>query len=503
MGGLMLSMALACQPAPKPLPGQDSATIESAQTKGESRAEIITTKASPKKEKAVASISSPEIQAAKIIAQDRLLIKAQPPMAELAPLPPQGVEAIRATITESDSPRPSLPGYFVPLIDEESPPSISRFYGDLKKLEKQSAKEADEAPTKVRLLFYGASGTAADLWTAYVRNYLQARFGKGGPGMVSVGKHNSWSRHHEVSIRTSNPKHWRKEHPQIQSARKDGLFGIMGASMSADSSRAWVKFKVKRKSNAAGRIALYELFFLKQPGGGSFDILVDGKRARRVDTDHESTANGRVLLKLPPSSHEIMLRLKGNGEVRFFGMSMETEEPGIVLDTLGINGAHGDIHLGIDEELWREQVQARNPSLYLLAYGTNESVLDPEESIDEYERKYREVIARFKRALPSATCVLFAPGDFPIRDDSGLRPRKRISEIIEVQKRLAHEKGCAFWNGRQFMGGELSMEQWVHSQPPLAKEDYLHFNRLGYLRLGMGIADALMYGYDAGKADAP
>ena len=74
--------------------------------------------------------------------------------------------------------------------------------------------------------------------------------------------------------------------------------------------------------------------------------------------------------------------------------------------------------------------------------------------------------------------------------------RPRLLQIVQVQRDVAWEQGCAFWDGMAFMGGVGSMHTWATSKPRMASRDHIHFTRRGYVRMGMAIADALMVEFD-------
>ncbi len=46
---------------------------------------------------------------------------------------------------------------------------------------------------------------------------------------------------------------------------------------------------------------------------------------------------------------------------------------GVTYETLGINGAQASIMLNWNEAVLRSNIERRNPSLIVLAYGTNEA----------------------------------------------------------------------------------------------------------------------------------
>lgn len=393
-----------------------------------------------------------------------------------------------ATPLAAPLPEP-MPGYFVPVAEPREGEALASFHAAL-----QALAEGRDPDGKVRVAMYGASGTAADISVGYVRTYLQARFGDGGPGFVPMVPLSRWYRHNEVVVEAS--KGWRKEHAQISKGRHDGHYGLLGASFTATARRRWAQAGPKRGSVSSEGIAHAELFFLRQPGGGSFRVRVDDGPAQTVSTAAEAFEPGYHALTMEPGPHTVRIETVDETEVRVFGVVLERAEPGVVVDVLGIDGTRGRNHLTWNEALWADNLRRRAPDLYALSYGTNESV-DAELSIPLYAEDLREQLRRFRRALPEASCLLLGPVDFPIREDGLVKPRPVLRAIMDAQRQVAAEEGCGFWDGLAFMGGELSMIRWVNTDPPLARNDYLHFHRRGGVRKGMALADALLHGLDA------
>jgi hypothetical protein len=47
-----------------------------------------------------------------------------------------------------------------------------------------------------------------------------------------------------------------------------------------------------------------------------------------------------------------------------------------------------------------------------------------------------------------------------------------------------------------FMGGRMSMVDWVEHDPAYGALDHIHYTRRGYVRLGEALHFALLYGLD-------
>lgn len=394
---------------------------------------------------------------------------------------PRAMPALHAPPRDPNEP----PGFFVKIDGDQS---LARFHAALRSGE------------RVRVAMYGASGTASDMAVGYVRTYLQSRFGNGGPGFVPLVPLSRWYRHSEVKVSAS--KAWTKEHAQIRKGRLDGHYGLLGASFYTTKKKQWAEIAPKASSAAAAAVEKIELYYLVQPGGGSFEVHVDGKSHGKVKTAASEIGPGYHAIDVEKGAHTVRITTIGDGEVRVFGAVLEAAQGGIVVDTLGIDGTRSENHLAWNESLWADNFARRDYDLVTLSYGTNESV-DENKDMAKYREDFRTVVTRMQRVLPNADCLVIGPVDFPLRDESGLvQERPQLAEIIAIQRELSPELGCGFWDGIAFMGGVGSMQEWVECDPPLARRDWLHFTGRGAARKGQALCDALMYDYDAvGDAD--
>jgi len=388
-------------------------------------------------------------------------------------------------------------GQFI-LLQRGADDPLQHFHEALRRLDQGLDEDG-----KVRVLLYGASHTAADIYPTYLRAYLQKRFGDGGLGFYPLAKPSKFTRPFGCTI--ENSRGWKIEHAQRSEARDDGYFGLLGASASASKKRDVTRLSfnapLDRKAEPP-KLSRYDLYFLRQPGGGKFQVLFNGKKAFTVDTKAKQPGPGYHSFERPGPPETLEVRPVGDGEVRLFGVTVENEARGVVVDTLGIGGTRASNHLKWDEFVWADNYKRRAPDLVILAYGSNESV-DDDQPIGVYKNNLREVLARMRRASPTTSCVLVGPGDFPLkRPDNSLGPRPRVADVVAVQRELAQEAGCAFWDTVQFMGGEGSMAYWAAAQPAMAMSDHLHLNRRGYTRMGMALADALMFDFDGGSPTA-
>jgi lysophospholipase L1-like esterase len=395
-------------------------------------------------------------------------------------IPQLSVPPITAQETSSDqSAAPTPLGVWTPLQGEVF---LRQFYEALDEL-------ATSQRTKVRVLAYGASHTQADLYTDYLRRYLQLRFGDGGHGFVHMGRVN---RYYKTAGTEISMLHLRARHAQSIRNMQDGALGLLGAEIYGNKVGAYGEVEW-RESSPNTR---FELAYLKAKEGGRLSIQVDKKEITRINTRAQEEAMGFFPFETLPGPRVIRAQVQGGGTVHLLGLTAENDQPGIVVDTLGINGSRMSNQLKWHEGLWTQAIQQRDPSLVIYAFGTNET-MDLHQKMGLYEQEVRDVIARLKRAAPSASCLLLAPFDFPRQEGELWKTRSRLLEILEVQKRVSQEEGCAFWDAYSYMGGPGSMHKWALAHPPHASSDHIHLTAIGYVRAAIAFTDALMRRYDA------
>ena len=380
--------------------------------------------------------------------------------------------------------RPAKPPTFVPIpLEDRSGIALERFYDAL--------REAEAKRGQARILIYGASHTAADIYPDVLRQRLQARFGDGGTGFVMPAKPQKY--YSIPGIRFETSVGWTGTHVKTSTTEVDH-YGLAGQYLEPSGKRARSVFNTRPHGELSGFASMVELFYWKQPGGGRFKVTIDGKATEIATTGKAGPAYKRW--SLPDEHHRIELLARGESPIRIFGMSLERDNPGVVIDTLGIPGARASTQLLWDEALQREHMQRRKPNLVVLAYGTNESG-DDDHAIDDYAARLRKVITRIRLAVPDASCLLIGPSDRPVRlEDGQYVERPRTAEVVATQREVAFEFGCAFFDVVKLMGGPLGMLDWCDGEPPYGASDHVHFTTRGYQVMGNVLYDALMERYD-------
>lgn len=360
-----------------------------------------------------------------------------------------------------------------------------------------AALEDGHAHDDVRILQYGDSHTASDCGVSAFRHALQARFGDGGRGFAAIGR--PWKTYSQIGVHTGMddvfaPTRSARHAGTAASSPLEGRYGLLGVGITGRMrGRAW--------TDVSAPASHVELAYAQEPGGGSFDVFVDGTRTGRVSTQSADVQSGWTAFDVPDAPHRIEVRTVGDGEVVLYGMNLDRAQAGVVVDTLGINGAEVFTPLHWNEDHFAEQLRHAAPDLVVLAYGTNEA-LQTGLSDATYERALVDLLGRVARAVPTASCLLLGPTDLARHPQggSGWVTWPRIGEIIAMQKRVADAAGCAFFDQREAMGGPGSMIEWASEPEPRANVDRVHLHRSGYTQVGTAFATDLMRAYDEWRA---
>src|SRR6185369_7470163 len=111
-----------------------------------------------------------------------------------------------------------------------------------------------------------------------------------------------------------------------------------------------------------------------EPGGGVFEVSSEGKPLGETDTNYAETLSGFETFPIPPGSRKFEIRVK-SGNPKLFGAYFTKPNPGVIYNSLGVNGAYVAILSRMFQERhWSEQLKHYKPDLIIVNYGTNESV---------------------------------------------------------------------------------------------------------------------------------
>jgi lysophospholipase L1-like esterase len=376
--------------------------------------------------------------------------------------------------TPTPAPRPALKV----VRGVENPAGLDKFFRSLSTVKRRIEP--------VRIMHFGDSHTAADILTAEIRRKFQAEFGDGGAGYMVPRNPMSTPRRGVLSGATSG---WSVDGIGGR-VEANGIYGLAGIGLSTTQSdeRAWIEATCNH----------FEVYYLRQPGGGKIDIMVDGMSVLEEPLSLASDAPLPDYFTAPlPADrmHRIEVRTVAPGKTRILGIVTEHIAPGVSYDVLGINGARAKRLTNWNDTAFVDNIVQRKPDLIIVAYGTNE-VSDGDWTIDSYKQMFAGILKRFRRAAPQASILVYGPPD---RSDISLDGK--MAAMIEAQRRAAFEVGAAFWSSYGAMGGPGSMDVWASMG--LGQGDRVHLTKDGYIRMGSMFYEDVYDAFKKYQARAP
>ncbi len=359
---------------------------------------------------------------------------------------------------------------------------LARFYDRVLSLARGTAKE------HVRVAVYGDSNLTSDYLTGHLRRELQARFGDAGHGWVALARPWGWYRHENVRHYGTWPLF-----KQI-AVTTDPVYGrryglaFIAAESRKPGAAAWVA--TAERGSPIGRAAdRFEVHFLKQPRGGSFDILLDGRLVRTVSTASTDHEPGFELVETTDAAHELRCVIKGDGLVRWFGTTLERAPssavtPSIVVDSFGIGAMNFERFSMAEPTLRDAGLRHRSYDLVVVWLGTNAMWPPPNRAWA------KDSIRAIHDALPDASVLIVSPPDSVKPGQRTTDPR--IREIVQQLAEVSAESGAAFWDFREAMGGEASYLEFM--KRGLASPDRAHLSKEGSSFMGQKLLAALFDG---------
>jgi lysophospholipase L1-like esterase len=330
---------------------------------------------------------------------------------------------------------------------------------------------------------FGNSLIAADGVTSVIRARLTQQFTDGGRGLLLADRIGDVGPRARTAHAASG---WRVEScaSDLERTTPLGATGVQHVSEGP----AFSRFKLRGESQAT-------IFWA---GRAPLSLRVDDgpwQRLEAATTDANATDHAHVTqLALEPTQHTLTLRAHRGGAV-VQGVSLERGR-GVVLDTLGVPSADAGLWLSVDEETFRTQLAARAPSLVMLMLGGNEAkrITWGRSSRDDINRDLRALIARVRDAT-GAACLVIGPIDAVVGadHDDPWRERPSLRDVIDIERTVAREEGCAFLDLYAAMGGRGSLSRLADADA--LWDDYVHPRGRDLDMLGQLVVDALLDGY--------
>lgn len=401
---------------------------------------------------------------------------------------------------------------------------------------------------KVNVVHIGDSHIQADLFTAQMRNKMQAVFGNAGFGFTfpySVAKTNN-----SAPIRfsaTGNFQSVRNLYADV--VRPVGLSGIALEPSSAEFSIQMevkdtqyhfthlqiitpqntpsfavslaqknttittkvpkrVTHKIKPGEVLGGIADTYNVSLkaLKKANGLKSDLIRDGKiltipigrtqpkkiiKTTFIPIDLSETVLSHDYASEQPLDKITLIPNPNFNAFALNGLILSNNAPGITYSGIGVNGAKCSDYNKFP--LFYEQLPALQPDLIVISLGTNESF--DKQSGETYFSQLDQMIAAIKAKTPMATILVTTPPPSVLH-------RKYTNTFIADYalkiKENAPSKGYAVWDLFEVFGGNKNI--FNNAAKGLMARDKVHYSKMGYEKQADLFFEAFLQSYETYKS---
>lgn len=346
--------------------------------------------------------------------------------------------------------------------------------------------------TIARVTLYSDSINGSDRTSRALRELFAERFGHAGKGWVPISPGWQYQRPKNVQWRHGGWRVFVVNRGEVEGGRY-GLGGVLAENRRP---RAWARFGTVGDGPIGAQVSLFRLYYQAFPGGGRLSLAVDGGTPQELDTAADEVRDRVHDVRVPEGPHSLELRVT-DGDVRLYGVVMESDPPGVVVDGIPLIGAFTRVLLNFDAEHWAGQIAQREPDLLAFWLGGNDSV---SESVafrpEQYVENYTQVLRNARAGRPEASCLVVSVLDSAERVEGRVRSLQRIPRVVEAQREAALAAGCAFFDAYEATGGMGTMRRWARASPRLVSVDYRHLSSEGALVFANLLYKAMLQGYD-------
>lgn len=346
----------------------------------------------------------------------------------------------------------------------------------------------------LRIVHIGDSHLQADMMSSIVRNGIQNYFGNAGRGMVfpyQLAKSNA-----PADIYATSNIVWqynRCAHPEISIPT-----GVSGFGIHSNQGNAYVYMRLK---DVDGKPQYFnKLTFFLSPDSLCYTLTAPGINTPVSLNAHPGIDAPSFTYQSDSLLSEFKLARNGDcnpsGTFSFYGVSLErTDVPGIVYNTIGVNGAQYDQFTNVP--LFWKQLATLKADMYIVSLGTNEAQnLGIRE--EEMMQKCSNFLDQIRAINPNAIVLITTPAGSYYKAS---KPNAAIQTVSNGMIRFCKEQKLPYWDLYHVSSGYAGAIAW--KKYGLMSHDLVHYNPQGYKLQGQLFLYALAKAFNEFKKQQP
>ncbi|MCK9613707.1 MAG: LysM peptidoglycan-binding domain-containing protein [Bacteroidales bacterium] len=349
-------------------------------------------------------------------------------------------------------------------------------------------KVSQTGTRKLKILHIGDSHIQADIPSGYIRERLQEVLGYGGRGLIFPYK--AAATHAAYDYKTSCTGKWDYNKSIHRDIKYD--MGLIGATVYTNDSNA--SFKITFREGFIRENFTLIKIYCKQDSL-SFDLKVktnQGTSPVHIDCNDVNSGKPYVSFQISNATDtlEVFVNKTEKKQTFFecYGLMIESnDDKGILYCSTGINGA-GYRSL-LRQNAFGQQLTELQPDLVIIDFGANDFYRGAYNDKD-MEANLVKIIDIIQNASPETSILISNAQNIYARRKYNV---PQCKDFMEMTKRVAGYRNCAFYDYYNVSGGNLSMNKWL--KYGLARNDKVHLSAPGYYIRGELYLNAILNSY--------
>lgn len=326
-----------------------------------------------------------------------------------------------------------------------------------------------------RIAVIGDSYIEGDIFTEYLREMLQDKYGGFGVGFVNM-------------------------HSEFPGFRK---------SVRQGGGNGWKEYAANGKFDDRYMGLTQHYYKLNSPTTSTYS---GSSRRAHVDRWNRSqflfVSPDDTEISIETSSGSQTFDIKGSGELQAITIDENTDKFNVsasagsligigvwLTDTIGVNvdcmssrGFSGVTLTSVNPGLSSQMSKFIGYDLIILEFGIN-AMSAGQKNFNSYRKRMEAVVSHMRACFPDADILLMGIGDRGAKRGTEVHSMSAATYMVDAQREVARRSRCLFWDTREAMGGDDAIIRWVREG--WANTDYIHLNNKGGKQLASLLYNAI------------
>ena len=341
---------------------------------------------------------------------------------------------------------------------------------------------------KLNIVHFGGSHIQADILTSRIREHLQdiAKVEHPSRGLVFPFK----------AAKTNNPGSYNISYTGNWDGCRNSVskhhcnFGMTGITATAYDTFSSIKVDLINKMHPTYFFNSVKVFH--EFGDNYFELKVEDYIPYDYKIENHFDGYTEYFFSTIQTQFELKLSKTDSFQSKFvlYGFLFENDEPDIIYNAIGVNGASVPSYLRCDK--LKEQFRFLNADMVVFSIGINDAY-ESDFTRWSYEQNYDQLISILQEYNPNIA-IVFTTNNDSYKKRGRYRYLNRNGLLVKQSMQdMSKKYGAAYWDMFEIMGGLDSSPTWVANGK--MKRDKIHFTAAGYKLMGDLFFNAFMQKY--------